>query len=83
MHQHASTCLKGPVSRSRHSWKKRPSQAKDSTRRAGRNRPAGTESDIRHDLVARVRQEIAAGTYDTPEKWQAALDRFLERHLSR
>jgi hypothetical protein len=34
--------------------------------------------DIRHDLVARVRQEIAAGTYETPEKWQAALDRLAE-----
>ena len=34
---------------------------------------------IRADLVARIRQEIAAGTYDTDEKWQAALDRLLER----
>jgi negative regulator of flagellin synthesis FlgM len=34
---------------------------------------------IRADLVERVRREIAAGTYETPEKWDAALDRLLER----
>jgi hypothetical protein len=31
------------------------------------------------DLIARVRREIAAGTYDTPEKWEAALERLLDR----
>jgi hypothetical protein len=34
--------------------------------------------EFRHDLVARVRRAIADGTYDTPEKWQAALDRMAE-----
>jgi len=34
--------------------------------------------EIRQDLVARVRGEIAAGTYETPEKIDAALDRFLD-----
>jgi len=33
--------------------------------------------EIRSDLVARVRSEIAAGTYETPEKLEAALDGFL------
>ena len=32
---------------------------------------------IRTELVERVRNEIAAGTYDTPERFQAALDRLL------
>jgi hypothetical protein len=32
---------------------------------------------IRHQLVARIRAEIAAGTYLTIEKWQAAEDRLL------
>jgi hypothetical protein len=36
-------------------------------------------ADIRADLVERVRREIETGTYDTPEKWDAALDRLLER----
>lgn len=34
---------------------------------------------IRWGLVARVRAEIAAGTYDTPEKWAAAEERLLRR----
>jgi len=31
------------------------------------------DPDIRHDLVARIRSEIAAGTYDTPDKLESAL----------
>ncbi|GIX02093.1 MAG: flagellar biosynthesis anti-sigma factor FlgM [Thermogutta sp.] len=34
--------------------------------------------DIRADLVARIRQEIAAGTYETEEKLSIALDRLLD-----
>jgi len=34
-------------------------------------------AQVREDLVARVRSEIAAGTYETPEKTDAALDRLL------
>lgn len=34
---------------------------------------------IRHGLVARVRAEIAAGTYDTEEKWLAAEEALLAR----
>ena len=37
------------------------------------------EPSIRYDLVARVRREIEAGTYETEEKLQAALSRLLER----
>jgi hypothetical protein len=42
--------------------------------------PALSATDgIRHDLVARVRAEIAAGTYDTEERWLAAEERLLRR----
>jgi hypothetical protein len=34
---------------------------------------------IRHELVARVRQQIAAGTYDTEEKWLRAEEALLRR----
>jgi hypothetical protein len=37
------------------------------------------ERPIRQDLVDRVRREIEAGTYETPEKWDAALERLLGR----
>ena len=34
---------------------------------------------MRFDLVNRVRAEIAAGTYDTPEKMNIALERMASR----
>ena len=34
---------------------------------------------IRHELVARIRRKIAAGTYDTEEKWLAAEAELLRR----
>jgi negative regulator of flagellin synthesis FlgM len=37
------------------------------------------EPEIRVELVARVRREIAEGRYDTPEKLEIALERLLER----
>ena len=39
---------------------------------------ASESSDVRSDLVARVRSEIAAGTYETPAKLAAALDGLLD-----
>lgn len=44
-----------------------------------RNWKGRKETAIRHDLVARVRRQIAAGTYDTPEKLDAALSILLDR----
>lgn len=40
---------------------------------------APAADSIRHDLVARVRAEIAAGTYDTEERWLAAEEALLRR----
>jgi hypothetical protein len=40
-----------------------------------RNEPA--KEPIRKDLVARIRQEIQQGRYDTPEKLEIALLRLL------
>jgi len=34
--------------------------------------------DIREDLVARVRSEIASGSYETPERMDMALERLLD-----
>jgi len=43
------------------------------------NPPMEVESEeFRHDLVARIRRQIADGVYETPEKWQAALERLAE-----
>jgi Anti-sigma-28 factor, FlgM len=69
MYRHGPTCLEGPVSRNRLAWLSLACENTD-------NAPA---DDIRTDLVERVRREIAAGTYDTPEKWDAALERLWDR----
>lgn len=64
MQTHLTSAWKGPVTQDRAWW---PRVAVPTTDR------------IRTELVQRVRQEIAAGTYDTPEKWDAALDRLFDR----
>ena len=46
------------------------------------NRQIESDPTIRHELVGRVRREIAAGDYDTPERWEEALDRLLDRLYS-
>jgi len=35
-------------------------------------------AEIRHDKVAALKAQIAAGTYDTPERLEMALDRMLD-----
>ena len=71
MHTHDRGCLRGPVSREQSWWK--------SAAHPAGNRPP-EDAPIRRDLVDRVRREIEAGIYDTPEKLDAALERLL-RHL--
>jgi hypothetical protein len=66
MHRHGPCTLKGPVTLE-YPWWAPP--------RRPRKRH-GDRAEIRTDLVARVRQQIADGTYDTPERWEAALDKL-------
>ncbi len=70
MNAHGPGCLPGPITRDPDWW----------------SVPAGSDSHltrddapIRQTLVDRVRREIAAGTYDTPEKLDAALAELLRR----
>jgi len=67
MYRHGPSCLQGPVSRKPNWW------IMDNVPAPSGDRP------IRADLVERVRREIAAGTYETPEKWELALHRLLQR----
>lgn len=47
---------------------------------AARNATEEKDPDgIRHELVARIRQQIAEGTYDTEEKWLLAEEALLRR----
>lgn len=65
MYRQMLTHPQNPVSRNRLHWLFNPPEE------------AETE-EFRPDLVARIRRQIADGVYDTPEKWQAALDRLAE-----
>ena len=90
MHVHGPNVLQGPVSRRRGWWISsdedimeamtplRPSQNPSTTNHSMKERPAA-DAPIRAELVERVRREIAEGTYDTPEKWDAALDKLSKR----
>ncbi|MCS6852265.1 MAG: flagellar biosynthesis anti-sigma factor FlgM [Gemmataceae bacterium] len=70
MHAHGPSCLPGPITRSRDWWSQTPPP------KPPRRRPPRADGAIRTELVERVRREIAAGTYETPEKWAIALDRL-------
>ena len=83
---HAFNCLQGPVTRSRLWWCAAdlddPTVLNDPETPCMEN-PKETEPPaevpIRWQLVERVRREIAAGTYETPRKWEIALDRLFDR----
>ena len=84
MHSHGPSCLSGPVSRDLPWWTGFAPAALSGPRehekkkRGGESRPH--DAEVRWDLVARVRREIAAGSYDTPDKIEAALAQLLENH---
>jgi hypothetical protein len=63
-------CLAGPVSRKSPWW---------TSSAAGRPLDKDTDRPVRQELVERIRREIADGTYDTPDKWEAALDRLFRQ----
>jgi Anti-sigma-28 factor, FlgM len=84
MHEHGPDELMGPLRGTPAWWRgmgaqpefeqEAPVQEQPRKRRRSANSPA-----IRTELVQRVRQAIADGTYDTEERWEAALDCLLDR----
>jgi hypothetical protein len=81
MVRHDPTSLPGPVSKARSLWIGTDSGATETDtlmlEPPNMPDPLSHRADIRLDLVRRVRREIAAGAYETPEKWEAALDKLL------
>jgi hypothetical protein len=69
MNAHGPSCLPGPVTRDPDWW----------SVPAGTDSPHDEAAPVRLDLVERVRREIAAGTYDTPERFDAALEALRRR----
>jgi len=88
MIRHGPNCLEGPFARtsflhgaSHISDPKRSQDTSEESVQLPATRPS-EDAPIRWELVRRVRGEIAAGTYETAEKWEAALE-HLFRDLER
>jgi hypothetical protein len=82
MFTHRPSCSQGPLSRTRAWWfRSKGPGAKCDRRRAGGSScsPVSHDCEIRTDLVERVRRALAEGRYETPEKWEAALEALYQR----
>lgn len=94
MQQHGPTDLTGPRRGTRVWWQGRGAPPESSNEGAsipsgtpkgkrmsrGKRGPRKAEGQaVRPELIERIRREIAEGTYDSAEKWEAALDRLLNR----
>jgi hypothetical protein len=89
MHRHGPSCLEGPVSRNKSGWwaaggppavlPPLPVGPDTSTMSNSDSEHPIEDQPIRWELVERVRREIAAGIYETPEKMDIALNRLQER----
>ncbi len=80
MQPHGPNNLPSPV-RGTPGWWQELGQVTEPTRPVKKKRSRKASAGIRTDLVERVRREIAAGTYETQEKWEAALDCLLDNLL--
>jgi hypothetical protein len=83
MFKHDPSCLEGPVSRTLGRWagqKKVVAPANCCSENSSSGASLLRTAEIRTELVARIRREIAQGRYDTDEKWEAALQ-LLFQHL--
>ena len=81
MHDHAPNGLAGPILGSEAWW--RGTRGSEADAASPQIPSTKKKAPIRTDLVERVRREIAAGTYDTAAKWDAALEKLLERLMER
>jgi hypothetical protein len=82
MHEHGPDEFPGPVRGTSAWWKGTATELPaDEPQKPPKKRRKTRKDDqlIRTELVERIRKEIAAGTYDTEEKWEAALDCMLGR----
>ncbi|MSQ96149.1 MAG: hypothetical protein EXR98_16570 [Gemmataceae bacterium] len=81
MHEHGPNELAGPIRGTAGWWQGlgAPPTLTDDPALDQPRKKRKAPRPIRTELVERVKKEIAAGTYDTPEKWEAALDCLFNR----
>jgi hypothetical protein len=81
MFRHRPSCLEGPRSYKLGRRRAKTMPGNDSSCQE-KDSVCGTPpqaASIRTELVERIRQAIAEGRYDTPERWEAALHVLLQR----
>lgn len=86
MHIYGPSQLHGPQSLQGPHWNRaaaptptaQPTDQVDISAAAEAAIHAAEGGDFRAELVARVRSEIAAGTYETPQKLALAMDQLLD-----
>lgn len=80
MHKHGSSPMEGPLRGSNGWWRGMAAPDVAASADSGQDDALPDRDDprIRWTLVRRIRREIAAGTYDSPERWNEALNRFLD-----
>jgi hypothetical protein len=82
MHIHPAKALHGPVSGARFWWRQRDN-SRSPIRPKAEERPRAPKEDddptFRADLVARIRRQIAEGTYGTEEQLEKALEKLFDR----
>lgn len=79
-HVHGLQGLSGPHStRSSQSASAPRPQTVDQLDISAEASAASEAADVRTDLVANLKSQIASGAYETPEKLDAALDRLLDQ----
>ena len=86
MHTHGPSCLEGPYKPTSDRWPSRPLRSATSAAISGCDlvrgfgpEHTGALQPFRTELVETIRREIAAGTYETAEKWDASIDEVLRR----
>ena len=88
MYNHPSSPFPGPVTQARSWWADdqtsstllaQPFDLEEATMNPRDDESLRGGQPIRWELVNRVRREIADGIYETPEKWDVALDRLTDR----
>lgn len=76
MHNHGPSCLKGPTLR-HGGWPLLACPGPCSLPpKSFFSETATEEAPIRLELVNQIRRQLAEGTYDTPERWEMALERL-------
>jgi hypothetical protein len=79
MFRHRPSCLEGPVSHTLGPWSGENTDSDRCRNQSGSRAASPDIASIRTELVERIRGAIAEGRYETPEKWEAALELLFQR----